>query len=51
MYWSTFAAEQLLARHDERYMPPEVARALKEQGHWQDNVSMPGVEDKDLKHG
>jgi len=27
-----FAARELLAKHDENYMPPEVARALK-QGH------------------
>lgn len=29
----TFEAKQLLAKHDENYMPPEVAKALKEQGH------------------
>jgi cytochrome c-type biogenesis protein CcmE len=29
-----FAADTVLARHDERYMPPEVAAALKEQGVW-----------------
>jgi cytochrome c-type biogenesis protein CcmE len=27
-----FAAEQLLAKHDEKYMPPEVAKALKQSG-------------------
>lgn len=27
-------AETILAKHDENYMPPEVARALKESGHW-----------------
>jgi cytochrome c-type biogenesis protein CcmE len=26
-----FKASQILARHDENYMPPEVARSLKEQ--------------------
>ena len=26
-----FIAERLLAKHDEKYMPPEVARALKQQ--------------------
>ncbi|GED21106.1 cytochrome c maturation protein CcmE [Halomonas halmophila] len=26
-------AEEVLARHDENYMPPEVAEALKEAGH------------------
>ena len=29
----TFRAEQVLAKHDENYMPPEVAAALREQGH------------------
>ena len=31
----TFRAESVLARHDETYMPREVADALKEQGVWQ----------------
>jgi cytochrome c-type biogenesis protein CcmE len=30
-----FAATKVLAKHDENYMPPEVARSLKEQGLWQ----------------
>ena len=30
-----FKADTLLAKHDERYMPPEVAEALKRSGHWQ----------------
>ena len=30
-----FAADEVLAKHDENYMPPEVARALKQTGHWQ----------------
>ncbi|WP_424810763.1 cytochrome c maturation protein CcmE [Roseococcus sp. YIM B11640] len=30
----TFAAREVLARHDETYMPPEVAEALKRSGHW-----------------
>ena len=29
-----FNAQQLLAKHDETYMPPEVANALKKSGHW-----------------
>ena len=29
-----FRATQILAKHDERYMPPEVARALKARGEW-----------------
>jgi cytochrome c-type biogenesis protein CcmE len=31
----TFRADTVLAKHDENYMPREVADALKEQGHWQ----------------
>jgi len=30
-----FRAASVLAKHDERYMPPEVAAALKKSGHWQ----------------
>lgn len=30
-----FRAADVLAKHDERYMPPEVAAALKKEGHWQ----------------
>lgn len=30
-----FIASTVLARHDENYMPREVADALKKQGHWQ----------------
>lgn len=30
-----FRAETVLAKHDESYMPPEVADALKESGMWQ----------------
>lgn len=29
-----FVADSLLARHDENYMPPEVAKALRDSGHW-----------------
>jgi len=31
-----FIADEVLAKHDETYMPPEVADALKEAGHWQE---------------
>lgn len=35
-----FVADSVLAKHDENYMPPEVAEALKKQGVWQgDNAS------------
>ena len=33
-----FRASTVLAKHDENYMPPEVAKALKEQGLWQDSA-------------
>jgi cytochrome c-type biogenesis protein CcmE len=31
-----FVADTVLARHDENYVPAEVAEALKAQGHWQE---------------
>ena len=31
----TFEATEVLAKHDENYIPREVVDALKEQGHWQ----------------
>ena len=31
----TFKAEEVLAKHDENYMPPAVAEALKKSGRWQ----------------
>ena len=30
----SFLASEVLAKHDESYMPPEVADALKRSGHW-----------------
>jgi cytochrome c-type biogenesis protein CcmE len=33
----TFEATQVLAKHDEKYMPPEVVDALKRSGHWQEH--------------
>jgi len=32
----TFEANQVLAKHDEKYMPPEVVDALKREGRWQE---------------
>lgn len=29
-----FRADEVLAKHDEKYMPPEVADALKKSGNW-----------------
>ena len=31
-----FAADTVLAKHDERYMPREVVDALKKSGRWQE---------------
>jgi cytochrome c-type biogenesis protein CcmE len=33
----TFRADGVLAKHDETYMPKDVADALKKQGHWKDD--------------
>ena len=32
-----FDADTILAKHDETYMPKEVADALKKAGHWKDD--------------
>ena len=32
----TFVASEVLAKHDEKYMPPEVVDALKRSGRWQE---------------
>ena len=34
-----FVADSVLAKHDETYMPPEVAEALKKRGVWQGDES------------
>lgn len=34
----TFTASQVLAKHDETYMPKEVAEALKNSGRWKDGA-------------
>jgi cytochrome c-type biogenesis protein CcmE len=31
-----FTADSVLAKHDEKYMPPEVAAALKKSGRWEE---------------
>jgi len=38
-----FIASEVLAKHDEQYMPPEVADALKRAGHWKETE---GTKDK-----
>ncbi|WP_310542764.1 cytochrome c maturation protein CcmE [Phenylobacterium sp.] len=39
-----FQAKQVLAKHDERYMPREVSKALKEQGEWRGDGEKPGYD-------
>ncbi|WP_312161661.1 cytochrome c maturation protein CcmE [Phenylobacterium sp.] len=36
-----FEAKQVLAKHDEKYMPREVAKAIKEQGEWRGEGAPP----------
>lgn len=36
-----FQAAELLAKHDEKYMPPEVAKALEKSGHPMDPAAAP----------
>jgi cytochrome c-type biogenesis protein CcmE len=37
-----FNADTVLAKHDENYMPKEVADSLKKQGHWKDDYEKAG---------
>jgi cytochrome c-type biogenesis protein CcmE len=37
-----FIASSVLAKHDEKYMPPEVADALKKSGRWQEGSAPTG---------
>jgi len=42
-----FVAKQVLAKHDERYMPRDVAKALKKQGEWRgDGAGAPSYDSK-----
>jgi cytochrome c-type biogenesis protein CcmE len=51
----SFKASSVLAKHDEKYMPPEVADALKKSGHWQEGAGGPAkpqaVSTQDAKTG
>ena len=38
-----FRASEVLAKHDENYMPPEVAEALKRGGQWRHGEGGPGT--------
>ncbi len=37
----TFVASQVLAKHDAKYMPPEVVQALKKAGRWKEGETGP----------
>ena len=39
----TFRADTVLAKHDENYMPKDVADRLKQQGHWKDDYEKKGL--------
>jgi cytochrome c-type biogenesis protein CcmE len=41
-----FRADTVLAKHDETYMPKEVADSLKKQGHWKDSYEKAGATGK-----
>ncbi|MBX7146278.1 MAG: cytochrome c maturation protein CcmE [Alphaproteobacteria bacterium] len=36
----TFIAHQVLAKHDENYMPASVVDAIKKSGHWHENKNL-----------
>ena len=38
-----FVANNVLAKHDENYMPPEVADALKKSGRWKEGEPVPAA--------
>ena len=38
-----FTADTVLAKHDERYMPPEVVEALKREGRWEEGADMSAI--------
>jgi cytochrome c-type biogenesis protein CcmE len=40
---TAFRADSVLAKHDEKYMPREVADALKKQGTWNDGEQKPAT--------
>lgn len=45
----SFNADTVLAKHDEKYMPREVADALKKQGHWQGEAKADGTKSEGAK--
>jgi cytochrome c-type biogenesis protein CcmE len=46
-----FKADTVLAKHDETYMPKDVADALKKQGHWKDDYGAKAGDDTVASQG
>jgi cytochrome c-type biogenesis protein CcmE len=46
-----FEAKRVLAKHDERYMPREVAKALKAQGEWRGDGARPAYSTETAARG
>ena len=46
-----FKADTVLAKHDETYMPKDVADALKKQGHWKDDYGAKAASDTVASQG
>ena len=44
-----FVATQLLAKHDEKYMPPQLAAALKKEGEWRGDGATPSYDQGDAR--
>lgn len=44
-----FIADSVLAKHDENYMPPEVAESLRKSGLWEDAKPAENKEPEELK--
>ena len=44
-----FEAKQVLAKHDEKYMPKEISKALKKQGEWRGEGAPPPAYAADAK--
>lgn len=47
----TFTADTVLAKHDERYMPREVADTLKKSGHWMEDAQKKAASDAGKPNG
>ena len=47
----SFRAQEVLAKHDEKYMPKDVADALKKRGYWKDRTTGAGVMKKQGRPG